>query len=102
MVRRRRPAHASRARRRRAPVGPLDALRADPVTGQVDVVRSPHLALAWSGEQLLLTDGVTGNVFAVTPPVLRTLGLAASPVAPERLAEAAQVSPAVVDRLVGA
>jgi SagB-type dehydrogenase family enzyme len=72
------------------------------LTSSEEVVRSPHLALAWSGEQLLLTDGLTGNVFAVTPPVLRTLGLADRPVEPERLAETAAVSRAVVASLVEA
>lgn len=66
------------------------------------LVRSPHLALTWSGERLMLTDGLTGNLFAVSPEIVGVLDGAGRPVRPADLAERAAVEPSLVDALAGA
>lgn len=66
------------------------------------LLRSPYLALTWSGERLTLADGLTGNVFAVSPEIVAVLDQAGSPVLADELAEQAGADRSVVDALAGA
>jgi SagB-type dehydrogenase family enzyme len=66
------------------------------------LLRSPYLALTWSGERLTLADGLTGNVFAVSPELVAVLDHAGSPLLAEELAEQAGTDRSVVDALAGA
>jgi SagB-type dehydrogenase family enzyme len=66
------------------------------------LLRSPYLALTWSGERLTLADALTGNVFAVSPEVVGVLDHAGSPVTADDLAERAATERSVIDLLAGA
>lgn len=66
------------------------------------LVRSPHLALSWAGERLTLTDGLTGNVFAVSPEIVGVLSGASRPIVPGELAERTASEPALIDALAAA
>jgi SagB-type dehydrogenase family enzyme len=66
------------------------------------LVRSPHLALTWSGDRLTLTDGLTGHVFAVSLPTVQALDLAGQPAPPDELADRAGIDRSVVDALAAA
>ena len=66
------------------------------------LVRSPHLALTWSAGRLTLSDGLTGNVFAVSPGVVAVLDAAGRADSPDGLAERAEVGRAVIDSLAAA
>jgi SagB-type dehydrogenase family enzyme len=66
------------------------------------LVRAPHLAVTWQEDRPMLVDAATGNVFAVSAPVLEALRVAGEPAEPDRLAAAAGVDRSLVDGLAAA
>jgi SagB-type dehydrogenase family enzyme len=64
------------------------------------LVRTPHLAASWSGDQLVLVDGTTGRAYAASLSVLRVLSLATNVCDAGELAERAEVDSSFIDDLV--